>query len=87
MEQTKITAEQVEAIGAAFRSAAVEIEKMLELLIDAMHKAGKILSEFLRRLGDAFRRTRLYCRLRSFKIPHIFAYWIARLMPRRLLLM
>jgi hypothetical protein len=87
MEQTKITAEQVEAISAAYRAAAVEIKELWELIIEEIRKVAKILSEFLRRIDTAFRRTRLYYRLLSFKIPRIFSYWIARLMPRRLLLM
>ena len=87
MEQTQLTAEQIESIGKAFQAIADALRNFWEMIVDAVRKAAKILAEIVARFEGSYHRTLLYYKLRSFHVPHIVAYWIAKLMPRKLLLM
>lgn len=83
----QLTDEQIQALGRAVQAAAEAIQEFVNRVAEIFTAAMKSLSELLARIITAYRRKSLYFKLRSLNVPHVLSYWIAKLMPHRLLLM
>ena len=87
METTELTDDQIEAMKKALQAAADAIRELWECILEAVREAAKALSDFITSIYDAYKRTRIFYKLRSYHIPYSVAWWIAKMIPRRLLLM
>lgn len=84
---TVITNEMSDELIEVLQTIGNAIQELWNRIIEAVRAVAKFMSEWLYRISIAYRRKVLYFNLRSFHVPHILAYWIAKLMPPRFLMM
>jgi len=87
METSELTNEQIEAMKKALQAAVNVIREWWEKVLEAIRAAAKVLSDFITSIYDAYKRTRIFYKLRSYHISYSVAWWIAKMIPRQLLLM
>ena len=85
--QYELTDEQKQVIVDAFLAAAEAVREWWERIMEMVREAAKALSAFLESIRVRVQRYQWYLKLRKLYMPAWLAWWIAKLIPRRLLLM